>query len=107
MPHTEAMASSSAQRPSPSGASRLAFCLGFVTGPIAAFLVVAATVIGASASGWGYVVGAVVTSAGLLTKRWRRRQGLTRAGLALLLLVASARLLFVDGNGLHTLRLPD
>lgn len=87
--------------------SRLAFRLGLVTTPVAAFLLVAATVIGASASGWGYVVGAGVTSAGLLTKRWRRRRGLTRAGLGLLFLVAVARLLLVERNGLHTPRLPD
>ncbi|WP_309894847.1 alpha/beta hydrolase [Archangium sp.] len=90
-----------------SSSSRLAFCLGLITGPVAVLLVVAALVIGASVSGWAYVVGAVVTSTGLLTKRWRKRRGLTRVGLALLLLVASARLLLVEGGGLHTLRLPD
>jgi pimeloyl-ACP methyl ester carboxylesterase len=87
--------------------AKRAFWLGLATSPIAVFLLVAAGVIGASASGWGYAVGAAVTSAGLLTKRWRKRRGLTRVGLGLLLLVASARLLFVEGNGLHTLRLPD
>jgi len=84
-----------------------AFALGLVISPAAAFLVVAAIIIGASPSGWGYAVGAVVTSVGLLTKRWRRRRGPTRAGLGILLLVAGARLLLADGNDLRTLRLPD
>jgi pimeloyl-ACP methyl ester carboxylesterase len=90
-------------------ASRLAFFLGLLVSPVAAFLFVAALLIGASSSGWGYVVGAAVTSVGLLTKRWRRHRGLTRLGLALLLLVAGARLLLVEGSGsgLRTLRLPD
>ncbi|WP_233262219.1 alpha/beta hydrolase [Vitiosangium sp. GDMCC 1.1324] len=88
-------------------ASGSAFFLGLLVGPVAVFLAVAATVIGATSSGWGYVVGAVVTSAGLLTKRWRRWRGLTRVGLGLLLIVAGARLLFSDGKGLHTARLPD
>jgi pimeloyl-ACP methyl ester carboxylesterase len=85
----------------------LAFLLGLVTAPVAAFLVVAALYMGATPSGWGYAVGAAVTAAGLLTKRWRRWRGLTRAGLGVLLLVASARLVLADGSGLHTLRLPD
>lgn len=85
----------------------LAFLLGLVTAPVAAFLLVAALYMGATPSGWAYVVGAAITAAGLLTKRWRRWRGLTRAGLGLLLLVASVRLLFADGSGLHTLRLPD
>ncbi|QRN93685.1 alpha/beta hydrolase [Archangium violaceum] len=88
-------------------ASRLAFFLGLLAGPVSAFLVVAALFIGASPSGWGYVVGAVVTSAGLLTKRWRKWRGLTRVGLGLLVLVAGARLVLAEGNGLRTLRLPD
>jgi hypothetical protein len=88
-------------------ASRLAFFLGLLVSPVAAFLVVAALLIGASLSGWGYVLGAAITSVGLLTKRWRRRRGLTRMGLGLLLLVAGARLLLAEGSGLRTLRLPD
>jgi hypothetical protein len=87
-------------------ASWKAFLLGLVAGPAAALLLVAAIDLGASVSGWGYVAGAVVTSAGLLTMPWRNRRGLTRAGLGLLLLVASARLLLADGNHLQTLRLP-
>jgi len=87
--------------------SMLVFFLGVVTAPAAAFLIVAAFYVGATPSGWAYAVGAAAVSAGLLTKRRRRWRGLTRAGLGLLLLVASARLLLVDGSGLHTLRLPD
>lgn len=83
------------------------FFLGLLTAPIALFLAVAAVLIGATPSGWGYVVGAVITSAGLLTKRWRRWRGLTRVGLGLLLLVVGARLVLSEGKGLHTLRLPD
>jgi pimeloyl-ACP methyl ester carboxylesterase len=85
----------------------LVFLLGLVTAPAAMLLLVAAFYVGATPSGQAYAVGAAVISAGLLTKRWRRWRGLTRAGLGLLLLAASARLLLADGSGLHTLRLPD
>jgi pimeloyl-ACP methyl ester carboxylesterase len=85
----------------------LVFLFGLITAPVAALLLVAAFYVGATPPGWAYVVGAVAVSAGLLTKRWRKWRGLTRAGLGLLVLVASARLVFVDGSGLHTLRLPD
>jgi hypothetical protein len=85
----------------------LVFLLGLVTAPAAVLLLVAAVSVGATPSGWAYAVGGAVLSAGLLTKRWRRWRGLTRAGLGFLLLVAGARLVFVDGRGLHTLRLPD
>ncbi|AKJ04751.1 putative esterase [Archangium gephyra] len=85
----------------------LVFLLGLVTAPAAVLLLVAACCVGATPSGWAYAVGGAVLSAGLLTKRWRRWRGLTRAGLGLLVLVAGARLVLVEGRGLHTLRLPD
>ncbi|WP_375765689.1 alpha/beta hydrolase [Archangium gephyra] len=85
----------------------LALVLGLLTAPVSAFLLVAAFYVGATPSGWAYAVGAAIVSAGLLTKRRRRWRGLTRAGLGLLLLVASARLVLADGPGLHTVRLPD
>jgi pimeloyl-ACP methyl ester carboxylesterase len=83
-----------------------AFLAGLIAGPIATLLLVAAAGLNASLSGWGYAVGAAFTAAGLLTMPWRQRRGLTRAGLGLILLVASARLLFAGGDGLDTLRLP-
>jgi pimeloyl-ACP methyl ester carboxylesterase len=83
-----------------------AFLVGLIAGPIATLLLVAAARIHASLSGWGYAVGAAFTAAGLLSMPWRRRRGLTRAGLGLMLLVASARLVFAGGDGLDTLRLP-
>jgi pimeloyl-ACP methyl ester carboxylesterase len=87
-------------------ASWSAFLLGLIAGPIAMLLLVAAAGIHASISGWGYAVGAAFTAAGLLSMPWRRRRGLTRAGLGLMLLVATARLLFAGGNKVDTLRLP-
>ncbi|OJT22725.1 alpha/beta hydrolase [Archangium sp. Cb G35] len=83
------------------------FLLGLVSAPVAALLLVAAISVGATVSGQAYAVGGAVLSAGLLTKRWRRWRGLTRAGLGLLVLVAGARLALADGRGLHTVRLPD
>ncbi len=80
--------------------------MGLIAGPIATLLLVAAAGLHASLSGWGYAVGAALTAAGLLSMPWRRRRGLTRAGLGLILLVASTRLLVAGGNGLDTLRLP-
>lgn len=64
-----------------------AFVLGLFIG-----LFVLAACIGASASGWGQAVGGVVLSLGLLTKPWRTRGGLTRAGLGLLVAVSAVRL---------------
>lgn len=87
-------------------ASWTAFLVGLIAGPIATLLLVAAAGIHASISGWGYAVGAALTAAGLLSMPWRRRRGLTRAGLGLMILVASARLLFTGGGGVETLRLP-
>jgi pimeloyl-ACP methyl ester carboxylesterase len=92
--------------PYPRAASRSAFLIGLIAGPATAVLLVAAIDLGASPSGWAYVAAAVVTSAGLLSLPWRSRRGLTRAGLGLLLLIASLRLLFASGNHLATLRLP-
>lgn len=86
-------------------ASWSAFLVGLIAGPIATLLLVAAAGIHASISGWGYAVGAALTAAGLLSMPWRRRRGLTRAGLGLMLLVATARLLFAGGNRMDTLRL--
>ncbi|MDY7227026.1 alpha/beta fold hydrolase [Hyalangium rubrum] len=85
----------------------VAFLLGVVAVPLSALLLVAAVAIGASASAWGYALGLAVASAGLITMPWRRRRGLTRAGLGLMLLVACARLLLVKGQYLDTLRLPE
>ncbi|MBN8226534.1 alpha/beta hydrolase [Corallococcus macrosporus] len=83
-----------------------AFSLGLVTGPITCGLFVLAACIGASASGWGYALGGVLLSLGLLTKPWRTRRGLTRVGLALLVTVAAVRLAVADGARVHTERLP-
>jgi pimeloyl-ACP methyl ester carboxylesterase len=94
-------------RPHRPRAHRLLFLFGLIVSPVALLLLVTAAVIGASPSGWGYAVGVAAASAGLLTKPWRKRQGLTRLGLGLVLLVASARLLSAHGNDLDTLRLPD
>ncbi|MDC0710553.1 alpha/beta hydrolase [Stigmatella sp. ncwal1] len=74
---------------------------------MSAVLLGVAFVVGATPSGWGYAVGAGVTSVGLLTLRWRRWRGLTRAGLGLLVLVMGSRLLLTERQGLRTLRLPD
>jgi hypothetical protein len=87
-------------------ASWSAFLVGLIAGPIAALLLVAAVGFHASVSGWGYAVGVAFTAAGLLSMPWRSRRGVTRAGLGLLLVVASARLLFAGGDALDTLRLP-
>lgn len=84
-----------------------AFLLGLVAAPGALLLLAAAAYVGASPSGWGYAVGFAVVAAGLLTRPWRRRRGLTRAGLGILLLVAVARLGLATGTRLDTLRLPD
>lgn len=84
-----------------------AFILGLFVGPIAFTLFVLAARIGASASGWGYAVGGVVLSLGLLTKPWRRRSGLTRAGLGLILAVVAVRLVAADGPRLHTELMPN
>ncbi|WP_044183452.1 hypothetical protein [Hyalangium minutum] len=86
--------------------SRSAFLVGLFAGPLALLMIVAAIGFHASLSGWGYAVGVAFTAAGLLSMPWRRWRGLTRAGLGLLLLVASARLVFAGGNGMDTLRLP-
>ncbi|WNG24325.1 alpha/beta hydrolase [Cystobacter fuscus] len=96
-------------RPSsaPSRASWVFFALGLLLGLLAVLLFVTACLIGASPSGWGYVLGGLLLSVGLLTKRWRRWRGLTRAGLGLLLLVIGARLLLTERRDLRTLRLPD
>ena len=95
------------KNPYPRSLSRSAFLLGLALGPVAAVLLVAAMDLGASASGWGYAVGAALTAVGLLSMPWRSRRGLTRAGVGLLLLIACLRLLTADGNQLATLRLPD
>lgn len=83
-----------------------AFLVGLIVAPLTAFLFVEAIDLGASVSGWGYVVGACFVSAGLLSKPWRQRRGLTRLGLALMLLVACGRLIFATGSGLDTVSLP-
>jgi pimeloyl-ACP methyl ester carboxylesterase len=90
----------------PLAVPRPSFLLGLVAAPVALLLLAAAAYAGASPSGWGYVVGLAVTAAGLLTRPWRRRRGLTRAGLALVLLVAAGRLALADGHRMETLRLP-
>ncbi|NMO19591.1 alpha/beta hydrolase [Pyxidicoccus fallax] len=81
--------------------------MGLLVAPVALFLLVAAAVIGASPSGWGYVVGLVLVAAGLLSRPWRRRRGLTRSGLGVVLCVVAGRLVFADGTQVETLRLPD
>jgi pimeloyl-ACP methyl ester carboxylesterase len=90
----------------PRAASWSAFLVGLIAGPIAALLLVAAVGFHASVSGWAYAVGAAFTAAGLLSMPWRRRRGLTRMGVGLLLFVACARLVFAGGEDLDTLRLP-
>jgi pimeloyl-ACP methyl ester carboxylesterase len=96
---------------SPATASRRggwpAFLLGLVAAPLAVFLLMAAALIGASPSGWGYAVGIALVAVGLLSRRWRRRRGLTRAGLGLVLCVVAGRLVLADGTSLETPRLPD
>jgi pimeloyl-ACP methyl ester carboxylesterase len=88
--------------------TRLAFLLGLLLSPLSVLLLVAAVALGPSLSGWGYVVGLGLVTVGLLTRPWRKRRGLARAGGVLLLLVAGARLLFVgEGTSLSTPRLPD
>ncbi|RKG81478.1 alpha/beta hydrolase [Corallococcus exercitus] len=86
--------------------SRWAFGLGLVTAPITCGLFVLAACIGASASGWGYALGGVLLSLGLLTKPWRTRRGLARAGLGLIVAVAAVRLAVADGPRVHTERMP-
>lgn len=90
----------------PRSVSRSAFVAGLVVGPLAAVLLVAAIHLGASPSGWGYAVGAVLTAAGLLSMPWRGRRGLTRTGVGLLLLIACVRLFLANGEHLATIRLP-
>jgi pimeloyl-ACP methyl ester carboxylesterase len=86
----------------------LAFLLGLLLSPVSALLLVAAVALRPSLSGWGYVLGLALASVGLLTRPWRQRRGLTRAGVGLLLLVVGTRLLLVDGgSSLRTPRLPD
>ncbi|HEX8697692.1 MAG TPA: alpha/beta hydrolase [Myxococcaceae bacterium] len=80
--------------------------MGLLAGPVAAVLLLAAVDLGASPSGWGYAAGAAAIAAGLLSMPWRSRRGLTRAGVGLLLLIASLRLLLANGDHLATLRLP-
>jgi pimeloyl-ACP methyl ester carboxylesterase len=88
--------------------TRSAFLLGLLLSPLAAVLLVAAVAIRPSLSGWGYVVGGVLLTVGLLTRPWRQRRGLTRAGALLLVLVAGSRLLLVrEGTSLSTPRLPE
>lgn len=82
------------------------FLLGLIVTPVTAFLLVEAVDLGPSLSGWGYVVGAAFASAGLLSMPWRKRRGLTRAGLGLMVLVACGRLLLATGSDMDTLHLP-
>ncbi|WP_233582502.1 alpha/beta fold hydrolase [Corallococcus sp. CA053C] len=84
--------------------SRLAFLLGLVLAPVALCLWGLATWVGASVSGWGYVAGLLLLSAGLLS---RARRWLSWGGFALLLLVVSSRLVFARGTRLETLHLPE
>ncbi|GMU08649.1 alpha/beta hydrolase [Corallococcus caeni] len=86
--------------------SRWAFALGLVTAPVTFGLFVLAACIGASASGWGYALGGVLLSLGLLTKPWRTRRGLSRAGLGLIVAVAAVRLAVADSPRVHTEQLP-
>ncbi|WP_233277983.1 alpha/beta hydrolase [Myxococcus stipitatus] len=75
--------------------------------PVALLLGIAALRIHASLSGWGYVVGLGLVTVGLLTLPWRRRRGLTRVGLGLLLLVAGTRLAASDSEHLRLVRIPE
>jgi hypothetical protein len=84
-----------------------AFLLGLIVGPLTSVLLVECFELGPSLSGWAYVAGAVIISAGLLSRPWRKRRGLTRVGLGVVLLVAATRLLFASGHSMQTLRLPD
>ncbi len=87
--------------------SRAAGLLGALAAPLVAVLLGAALLVGASPSGWGYVLGALLTTVGLLTRRRRRWRGLTRAGLGLLVLVLGARVLLTERGALSVQRLPD
>ena len=84
-----------------------AFLLGLIAFPLAVLVLAAAGYVGASPSGWGYAVGFALVALGLVLRPWRRRRGLTRVGLGLLLAVAVLRLLFAGGDGLETVRWPD
>lgn len=84
-----------------------AFLLGLVAFPMALLVLAAAGYVGASPSGWGYAVGFALMALGLVSRPWRRRSGLTRVGLGLMLAVALLRVLFAGGDGLDTVRLPD
>ncbi len=84
-----------------------AFGLGLVATPVALGLLASAAVVGASPSGWGYAVGFFLVVAGLVSRPWRRRRGLTRVGLGLVLLVAVGRLASASGTHVETLRLLD
>jgi hypothetical protein len=113
------MASSSLfaiQRPSGSSASPvtaprrrgwLAFGVGLFYAPGTLLLLAAAAYVGASPSGWGYVAGLMLVMVGLLSRPWRRRPGLTRVGLAVVVLVALGRLAFATGTHVDTPRVPD
>ncbi|MFP2926136.1 alpha/beta fold hydrolase [Pyxidicoccus sp. 3LG] len=96
--------------PSVSMARRLAwpsFTLGIAVAPVSLMLLLVSVRIDASPSGWVYVVGFVLATAGLLSSPWRRRRGLTRVGLGLVLLVAAARLALVGGGAVATVRIPE
>lgn len=84
-----------------------AFLLGLVVAPVALLVLAAAAYVGASLSGWGYAVGFALVAAGLVSRPWRRRRGLTRVGFAVLLLVVLGRMAFAGGTHVETLRLPD
>ncbi|WP_163870210.1 alpha/beta hydrolase [Myxococcus eversor] len=71
--------------------------------PVALCLGGLAAWVGPSVSGWGYVAGLGGLCLGLLV---RGRRWLCWAGLALLLLVVSTRLVFARGTHLDTLHLP-
>lgn len=102
VPDTRPSLASSAKA-APGWRARLAFSGGLVLAPVALGLWGLAVWVGASVSGWGYVAGLLLLSAGLLS---RSRRWLCRAGLALLLLVGSTRLVFARGTHLDTLHLP-
>ncbi|WP_253980456.1 alpha/beta hydrolase [Pyxidicoccus xibeiensis] len=75
--------------------------------PVALLVLAAAARIGASPSGWGYAVGLLLVTLGLLSRPWRRRRGLTRVGLGLVLLVAGVRLGLAGGGPVETVLIPD
>lgn len=85
------------------------FLCGLVLAPLAAWLVVEAILAPASPSGALILAGICVIAAGLLSAPFRRRRGMTTAGVALIALVVLARIILVRGDSARArlITLPD